>query len=151
MRVSGDWDEQRVRSYLEEAVVPVRLATHTPAGGPWLLSLWYRFRAGSLWCATHAAADVVEYIDADDRVAFEVSTNDPPYRGVRGAGRASVEPDPEKELLRALLDRYLGGAEGDLAEALLAPEREEVRIEIDPAKVYAWDFSDRMDEEKQHK
>lgn len=144
MRVSGDWEAERVREYLESAVVPVRLATNTESGSPWMLSLWYRFEEGSLWCATRADADVVDYVEADDRVAFEVSTNEPPYMGVRGAGRATITPDAEKELLRGLLERYLGGTDSELAEGLLAPGRDEVRIEIDPGKVYAWDFSGRM-------
>jgi nitroimidazol reductase NimA-like FMN-containing flavoprotein (pyridoxamine 5'-phosphate oxidase superfamily) len=144
MRVSGTWDEPRTRDYLRTAVVPARLATHTPSGGLWMLSLWYTFVDGSLQCATSADADVVGYLRADPEVAFEVSTNEPPYRGVRGAGEATVEPDPEKALLRELLERYLGGTDSALAADLLDPDRDEVRIRVEPERVYSWDFTDRM-------
>jgi nitroimidazol reductase NimA-like FMN-containing flavoprotein (pyridoxamine 5'-phosphate oxidase superfamily) len=104
----------------------------------------YRYRDDALWCATSASADVVGYLRHDDAVAFEVSENEPPYRGVRGDGTATVEPDPGKELLRALLERYLGGTDSGLAAWLLREDREEVRVRIDPDRAYAWDYSDRM-------
>jgi len=143
---TGEWDRAGVAAYLADARVPIRLACRTPAGGLWMLSLWYRFDADAerLVCATSANANVVEYLRADDGVAFEVSDNDPPYRGVRGNGRATIGPDEGKAVLRSLLERYLGGTESSLADRLLAPDREEVVIELDPKRVYSWDFSERM-------
>jgi len=145
---TGEWDRAGVTAFLADATVPVRVACRTPAGGLWMLSLWYRFDADdeTLVCATSAAADVVEYLRDDDGVAFEVSTNDPPYRGVRGSGRATITPDEDKAVLRGLLERYLGGTDSTLAERLLAPERDEVAIRIDPARLYSWDFTERMQE-----
>lgn len=144
MNVNGAWSEAEATAFLESSTAPVRLACHTDGGRLWMLSLWYRYRDGRLECATSASADVVEYLRRDDAVAFEVSTNDPPYKGVRGNGTADIEPDPEKELLRALLERYLGGTDNDLADMLLDEGRKEVQILIDPAKVYTWDFTNRM-------
>ena len=142
--VAGDWTRERAETFLETQAIPVRLACRTPAGGLWMLSLWYRYRDGRLECATGANANVVEYLRADPTVAFEVSTNDPPYRGVRGAGTADLAPDEDKDVLGALLERYLGGTDNDLAERLLSPDREEVRIAVDVERAYTWDFSDRM-------
>ena len=143
---TGEWDRAEVAAYLTDATVPLRLACRTPAGGLWMLSLWYRFDADDerLVCATSADADIVEYLRADDGVAFEVSGNDPPYCGVRGNGQATISPDGEKAVLRDLLERYLGGTESALADRLLAPEREEVAIDLDPRRLYSWDFADRM-------
>jgi len=84
------------RSVLDERTIPIRLATHTPGGGLWMLSLWYRCRDGRLECVTGASATVVEYLREDPEVAFETSTNDLPYRGVRGAGTTSIAPDEDK-------------------------------------------------------
>jgi hypothetical protein len=143
---TGAWDRAGVAAFLEETRVPIRLACRTPSGGLWMLSLWYDFDADAerFVCSTAATADVVDYLDADDGVAFEVSTNDPPYRGVRGSGRATVTPDEGKTVLRDLLERYLGGTDSPLAGRLLAPDRDEVTISIDPGRWYSWDFSDRM-------
>jgi hypothetical protein len=108
-----------------------------------MLSLWYQYRDGAFHCATGADADVVRYLSADPGVSFEVSDNDPPYKGVRGAGTATVE-DGGKDQLETLLKRYLGGTDNDLADRLLDANREEVRIRIEPTKLYTWDFTDRM-------
>jgi len=144
MEPTGAWDRERTETFLESETIPIRLSCHTQADVLWMLSLWYLYRDDALWCATSASADVVDYLTGDDRVAFEISTNDPPYKGVRGNGTASIEADPDKTVLKELLERYLGGTDSPLAERLLSPERDEVRIRIDPAKMYTWDFSERM-------
>lgn len=110
-----------------------------------MLSLWYRYQDGQFEMATAANAEVVRYLRADADVAFEVSTNKPPYRGIRGAGTASIEPDENKAVLGDLIERYLGGTDSELARYLLGADREEVRIIVNPSKLYSWDYSDRMD------
>jgi nitroimidazol reductase NimA-like FMN-containing flavoprotein (pyridoxamine 5'-phosphate oxidase superfamily) len=142
--VRGAWSSAQLEAFLDEATVPFRLAARTPSDFPWIVPLWYVYRDGAFHCATGRSADIVGFLDRDDRLGFDVSTNDPPYRGVRGSGEATIEPDPEKELLREVLNRYLGGTESSLADRLLAADREEVRIEIDPSKLVTWDYSDRM-------
>jgi len=145
-RPAGAWDAAETEAFLDSATVPLRLSCHANGESLWMLSLWFLYRDDALWCATSANADVVDYLADDDHVAVEISTNDPPYKGVRGNGAASVEADPEKALLRELLARYLGGTDSALADRLLSPERDEVRIRIDPNRLYTWDFSDRMSE-----
>ena len=158
MKIRGSRSHDDIAAFLETQTIPVRLGCQTPAGHPWMVSLWYRRRSNEadesgsndetdgwvLECATSADADVVTYLRETPQVSFEVSTNDPPYAGVRGRGKASLEPDPEKEVLRDLLERYLGGTESELARTLLDEDREEVTIAIEPAVVYGWDFSGRM-------
>ena len=156
MQIRGSLSPAAIASFLEESTVPVRLSCRTPADHLWMCSLWYRLEetdAGAdssdhdgwrLQCATSASADIVSFLEADPEVAFEVSTNEPPYAGVRGRGTASIDPDPEKETLRDLLERYLGNTESELAGELLDDGREEVTIAIEPATVYGWDFAERM-------
>jgi hypothetical protein len=141
---TGPWSPEQTREYLEERTVPVRVATRTPDGRLWMLSLWYLFRDGALWCATSASADVVAFLEADPGVAFEVSENEPPYMGVRGSAEATLSPDEDKSLLRELLARYLGGTDSALARRLLDADREEVRIRLDPTRTHTWDYSERM-------
>jgi len=143
-RPAGAWDATETEAFLGSATVPIRLSCHANRESLWMLSLWFLYRDDAFWCATSADADIVDYLADDDHVAFEISTNEPPYKGVRGNGTASVEPDEEKTLLRELLARYLGGTDSDLADRLLSPDREEVTISIDPDRLYTWDFSDRM-------
>ncbi|WP_312909194.1 pyridoxamine 5'-phosphate oxidase family protein [Natronosalvus caseinilyticus] len=144
MKIRDSFSRAEIDDYLDEATVPIRLACHTPAGRLWMLSLWFQYRDGVFRCATGADADVVRYLEHDSSVAFEVSTNDPPYAGVRGSGTATVDPDPEKAVLRELLERYLDGTDSRLARSLLEKDRNEVTITVDPDVVYGWDFSERM-------
>ncbi|ELY47093.1 pyridoxamine 5'-phosphate oxidase family protein [Natronorubrum bangense] len=153
MHVRGTLSQSAITSFLEETTAPVRVACRTPQDHLWMCSLWYRLAdestetSGDDWrlqCATSAGADIVSFLEADSEVAFEVSTNDPPYTGVRGRGTATIEPDPEKETLQMLLERYQVGPKSDLARNLLREERDEVTITVEPAVVYGWDFSDRM-------
>jgi nitroimidazol reductase NimA-like FMN-containing flavoprotein (pyridoxamine 5'-phosphate oxidase superfamily) len=109
-----------------------------------VLSLWYLYEGGKLYCATQQSARVVAYLEHDDRCAFEVASERPPYCGVRGQGRAAVNAARGGEILERLLVRYLGGTDGDLARGLLAKRENEVAIVIEPVKVFTWDFSQRM-------
>ena len=142
--VTGAWTTTEAEEFLQSVKIPIRLATRRPDASLWMVSLWYRYRDGSFECATWAEADVVGYLRNDSEVAFDVSTNHPPYRGVRGSGHAALARDSDKELLRALLLRYLGGTDSRLGRWLLDEAREEVRIRIRPRTVYSWDYTDRM-------
>lgn len=144
LEFSGVWSPDEVERFLTETTVPIRLACRTPGDDLWMLSLWYEYVGDEFRCATGADADIVEFLRSTADVAFEVSTNDPPYRGVRGRGTASIGPDHDKAQLTRLLDRYLGGTDSSLAESLLSPDRAEVHIRITPEKLYSWDFSERM-------
>jgi nitroimidazol reductase NimA-like FMN-containing flavoprotein (pyridoxamine 5'-phosphate oxidase superfamily) len=141
---TGVWSAAEVEAFLERTTVPLRLACTTPSGRLWMVSLWFRYRDGTIRCATSSRADVVRYLREDPHVAFEVSTNDPPYSGVRGNGTATVEPDADKETLRTLLERYLGGTDSAFARRLLSSDREEVALRVEPDRMYSWDFTDRM-------
>ena len=142
--VEGAWSESQVATFLGEALVPVRLACHHASDGLWMLSLWYQYDDGRLRCPTSRQSAVAGFLRRSDAVAFEVSTNRPPYMGVRGKGVASLAPDEDKRLLRDLLERYLGGTDSDLAALLLAEDREELVITVEPERLYTWDFTDRM-------
>ncbi|MFB6210431.1 MAG: pyridoxamine 5'-phosphate oxidase family protein [Halobacteriales archaeon] len=143
--VDGAWTEDRLAEFLTETRIPIRLATHRRDGSMWIVALWYRYRNGMFECATGANADIVRFLRADAAVGFDISTNQPPYRGVRGHGTASLSVDTDKTTLRALIERYLGDIESPLAEWLLDADREELHIRIDPEELYSWDYSDRME------
>ncbi|MFB6222886.1 MAG: pyridoxamine 5'-phosphate oxidase family protein [Haloarcula sp.] len=142
--LSGPRSREEVDQFLGDETVPLRLGCRTPAERPWMLSLWYRFADGVFECATGADAEVVTYLEHDPKVSFEISTNDPPYCGVRGNGTASITDVEDKTLLKELLERYLGGTDSTLGERLLDPDRREVRITIIPDRLHTWDYSDRM-------
>ena len=133
-----------IEKYLQETKIPIRLSCVMESGWPAVLSLWYLFEKGSLYCATPENAKVVSYLRAEPRCSFEVASDQPPYCGVRGRAVATVDPGRGVEILERLLYRYLGGINKPLAKKLLGRPRPEVAIRLDPQSFYTWNFSDRM-------
>jgi nitroimidazol reductase NimA-like FMN-containing flavoprotein (pyridoxamine 5'-phosphate oxidase superfamily) len=146
MRRKGPWSTERIERFLRDVRVPVRIACNGSSGHPVLASLWFIPIDGKLWCATQRGADVVSLLRRDPRCAFEVSVESPPYRGVRGPGLATLHDDRGEEILRALIERYLGSSRSQLASFLLARVEHETAIAIEPNALVSWDYQERMGE-----
>lgn len=131
--------------YLNKARIPIRLSCATESGWPFVLSLWYLYRDGLLYCATVEDARVVKYLENEPRCGYEIAADLPPYCGVRGQARARIDPELGPEILQALLIRYLGNTENSLAEGLLKDVDREVAIILDPINCFQWDFTPRME------
>ncbi len=144
LRSSSAWTVERVEGFLHTSVIPARLACLGGDGFPLLCSLWYVYRDGVLWCATHESSALARRLAADGRCAFEVAPNEPPYRGVRGQARAQLDAALGAEILGELLDRYLGGRDSQLARWLLGRSAGELAIRIEPTWVSSWDYTVRM-------
>lgn len=134
----------QIEGYLKAVRIPLRLACTTPSGWPAVVSLWFRYRDGRLYCATQRSARVVSYLQTDPRCGFEIAADAPPYCGLRGRAVARIDDRIGLEVLEQLLERYLGGTDNALARNLLAKADNEVAILLEPVKVFTWDFSDRM-------
>ena len=80
----------------------------------------------------------------DPNCAFEISADQPPYRGIRGSGRAELIAPAAGELLPKLLDRYSIARNSQLATWLLARVDQEVAVRIDNLVITSWDYSSRM-------
>ncbi|MGE0827344.1 MAG: pyridoxamine 5'-phosphate oxidase family protein [Candidatus Binatia bacterium] len=147
-RVKGStpqvWSQETIAAFLQQLCIPIRLASVTATGWPVVLSLWYLYENGRFYCATQKTAKIVAHLKREPRCAFEVAGDQPPYRGVRGQGKARVTSNGGAELLERLLKRYLNSTDSPLATSLLARSADEVIIEIEPVAVSTWDFTDRM-------
>ena len=133
-----------VKTYLEAANIPLRLACTTRSGWPVAVSLWFKHKNGKLFCATQKSARVVAYLKNDPRCAFEVAADLPPYCGVCGQAIAHIDESNGLKILEQLLVRYLGGLDSELARSLIVKSENEVAIILKPVKIYTWDFSNRM-------
>lgn len=133
-----------LKTYLNVTRIPMRLACATQTGWPMVVSLWYLYQDGQLFCATQKTSRVVSYLQHDPRCAFEIAADLPPYCGVRGQAMARIEDDLGVLVLERLLDRYLGGLDNNLARGLLSNSHNEVAIVLEPVQIYRWDFSNRM-------
>jgi nitroimidazol reductase NimA-like FMN-containing flavoprotein (pyridoxamine 5'-phosphate oxidase superfamily) len=146
VKPKGPWSNAEVQRFLEDAEIPVRLACNGADGHPLLVSLWFVPEDGVLWCATQRDAAVASVLLRDPRCAFEVSVESPPYCGVRGKAIARLHDERGEEVLRRLIQRYLGGSDSKLARFLLDRVDQEIAIAIEPETLLSWDFRERMGE-----
>jgi len=133
-----------IEHFLQESKIPLRLSCVMESGWPAVLSLWYLFDGGSLFCATPETARIVSYLRAEPRCSFEVASDQPPYCGVRGRAIAVIDRERGVEILERLLFRYLGDVDNPLAKKLLGRTGFEVAIRLEPQNFYTWNFTNRM-------
>lgn len=147
LRRTSAWSLAELEAFLNHSVIPLRLGI-AGTDGPLIVPLWYCYQAGILWCATHRDAHVVRAVAEHPLCAIDISTNDVPYRGVRGAGSVAVVAERGSEWIEVLVQRYLGGTDSKLAHWLLGRREEEVALRIEPHWLTSWDFSGRMSDVK---
>lgn len=138
------WSETAVVEFLETFKGPVRIAATTEFGFPLICSLWYQHWEGTLLCATQRRAALAQHLARDGRCAFELSTNEPPYFGLRGRGVASISSEGAPEILEQVASRYLGEEDSPFRQWLRNRAEDEVCIRIEPAWMTTWDYRNRM-------
>jgi nitroimidazol reductase NimA-like FMN-containing flavoprotein (pyridoxamine 5'-phosphate oxidase superfamily) len=143
--LKGPWNDTEVREYLIDSDIPMRLSCIGADGFPRVISVWFNYREDRIYCVSHQDSSLIRLLQRSEKVGFEVAPNIPPYQGVRGQGIArllvdkSAEPD-----LTNLLARYTGGSGNKLSNWLLDRVNEEVLIEIEPLRLFSWDYRERM-------
>ncbi|MFT4919619.1 MAG: hypothetical protein ACI8RU_002241 [Zhongshania aliphaticivorans] len=130
--------------FLNNSLVPIRLAAIDKDGFPVICSLWFIYQEGELLCASHASAKIIRLLKANPNCAFEVSVNSVPYKGVRGKAIASLKSDSEGVVLSSLIARYLGDSQPGLSQWLLGRRADEYAIHLKITSQSDWDFSARM-------
>ncbi|MEP1469789.1 MAG: pyridoxamine 5'-phosphate oxidase family protein [Halieaceae bacterium] len=145
--LKGPWNEEQVASFLETAVIPMRLAAVGKDGFPRVVSVWFCYLDGELLCASHSGSPLVSLLRNNPRAGFEIAPNEPPYHGVRGQGTVVMSPEGAGATLEHLIQRYLGNADSGLAQWLLSRKDEELLISLRPERVFSWDYRERMSEE----
>lgn len=140
----GLLDASGVHAYVDNTPIPLKLSVLTESGWPLLCSLWVVSDGETLLLATKASAKVVECLTRDPRCAFELSSEQPPYVGIRGRALATIDPSRGRDVLDQLLLRYLGSLDVPLAKQLRGDADQEVAIVLDLQMVFSWDFTKRM-------
>ena len=140
----GSWTGHEIETFLSETCVPLRLS-FVSRNGLLIVPVWFEYQAGHLWSCSPNDSLLVKALRKNPEVAFDVSTNDLPYRGVRGRGVSHCSTAADNSALERLLQRYLAGTDNPLARWLLNRTGEEAVIAIEPSWLTSWDFSGRME------
>ena len=134
----------RDKKDLVNLIVPLRLSCLTTSGWPMIIPLWFKFLIDRFYCATQQNAKIISYLKKDARCAFEISSENPPYRGIRGQGKTIIKKELGIEILETVIEKYIEKKNANLRKYLLKRKENEVAIEIIPTKVFYWDYSNRM-------
>ena len=144
MQLAGPWSAAQIDDFLAMAVIPLRLGVLASDGAPLVLSLWFLPLDGALWCATPRHAHVATLLQRNAKCAFEIAADQPPYKGVRGKGIASLHDDRGADVLQQLLQRYAIAPASKLSQLLTGRAELETAIRIRPDRITSWDFTERM-------
>lgn len=142
---SSAWSEAEIRSFLTASTIPLRIATSTD-GYPTLCSVWYMFdeKNDDLLCVSHENSQLVADLMANEKCAFEIAPNEPPYCGVRGKAVVTLSKEHARETLSTVIPRYLGNTDSRLAKWLIGRSAEEYVLRLTPVQLTSWDYSERM-------
>lgn len=133
-----------IDQYLHNSIIPIRLACINSVNWPITISLWYVYMDNKIFCATQRSAKIVEYLSKNTKCGFEIASDNPPYKGVRGYGNVKLDDDRGKEILDIIIKKYLKDTNSSLAKFLISRNENEVAIEIQPVNMFSYDYSNRM-------
>ena len=140
----GSWTGADIEAFFDRSRIPLRLSLMTK-NGLLIVPVWFEYRAGCFLSCSPDSSLLVTSLRDNPEVAFDLSTNDFPYQGVRGRGVAQCSVATDKVVLENLLQRYVAGTDNALAEGLLGRSSAEAIISIELTWLTSWDFSSRMD------
>ena len=124
--------------------IPIRVAFTNNDGIPNVISLWFVQIENKIFCATQKSAKIVQYLKKNPVCGFEIASDKPPYKGVRGNGPTKILDDLGQDILQILIKKYLGEKESELSKFLKSNSHTEVAIEITPQNLFYYDYSARM-------
>lgn len=139
----GSWSGSQIAGFLATARIPLRLSLMT-SKGMLIVPLWFEYLDNRLRSCSPEGSHLVRSLVQHPDVAFDLSTNDLPYRGIRGRGVARCSRAKDNAPLERLLQRYLTSTDNKLAQRLLSRTEPEAVIEIEIEWLTSWDFSSRM-------
>jgi len=139
-------DSTEINRFIPDVKIPIRIAFIKPNGIPGVISLWYTYNDGKIYCATQKTAKIVSYLQKNSVCGFEIAADNPPYKGIRGEGTVKILNDKGTDFLEILMDKYLGEKDSTLSKFLRDNSKTEVAIQITPHKIFNYDYSKRMND-----
>ena len=137
-------DRDEIGRSIPDTKIPIRVAFIKSNGAPGVVSLWYVYNDGKIYCAAQKTAKIVSYLKKNPLCGFEIAADKPPYKGMRGEGTARILNETGAYVLDLLMEKYLGEKESTLSKLLRNNSKTEVAIEITPQKIFNYDYSKRM-------
>tara|TARA_Y100000814_G_C12244923_1_gene372923 strand:+ start:321 stop:815 length:495 start_codon:yes stop_codon:yes gene_type:complete len=140
----GALSGEAISNFLKTAIIPMRLSLVSPKG-PMIVALWFQFSGQEIRCCSPKDSLVVRSLQTISEIAFDISSNEIPYVGVRGRGKAELTQLGAAEQLDKLIEKYVYDPNHPLPTWLRKRAAQESMITITPTWLHGWDFSSRME------
>ena len=139
------WNKQELQDFLVSSKIPIRISVLDDEY-PLICSVWFEYLDEKLVIVSHEDSKLAKTLLRQRKCGFEIASNDPPYKGVRGKADVVAEAEGSGDTLRRVIQRYLGGTNQKLASWLLSRVEHEVKFTLHPTWVTSWDYSERMEQ-----
>ena len=139
------WSQQELQDFLVSTKIPIRISVLDDEY-PLICSVWFEYADSKLIIVSHEESKLAKTLLRQRKCGFEIATNDPPYRGVRGKANVDAELGGSEDTLRRVIQRYLGETNQKLASWLLSRVEHEVKFTLHPTWVTSWDYGERVEQ-----
>ena len=137
-------DMKQINKFIQDVKIPIRVSFIKSNNVPAIISLWYVWNSGKIYCAVQKSAKIVAYLQKNPICGFEIAADKPPYKGIRGEGTVQILNETGAYVLDLLIDKYLGEKESTLSKFLKNNSKTEIALQITPQKIFNYDYSERM-------
>ena len=129
-----------------ESKLTLQLATTDEKGEPNIQPVWFYYDKdeGKLLIITSKVAKKTQNLRNRPTIYFSIDDANPPYKGVKGKGNATIVEDPNRIVPRAekISIKYLGTLDHPAAKEMADRSKngEGILVEISPKFFSTWDF-----------
>ena len=133
-----------IKKLIPDLKIPIRVGFIQSDDMPTVISLWYTYNDGKIYCASQKTAKIISYLKKNPVCGFEIAADTLPYKGMRGTGTVQILNETGAYVLDLLMEKYLGEKESNLSKFLRNNSKTEVAIEITPKQIFTYNYSKRM-------
>ena len=116
--------EEEIKNFLGNSKLNFHIGTFDNKGDPNIHPTWYYFDVNSnkFYIETSKNSKKIENIERKNLVYYCVDEPNPPYKGVRGKGKAKIHEDIDHNIPIAekIMVKYLGGLAHPMATSLMS-------------------------------
>ena len=129
-----------------ESKLTLQLATTDEKGEPNIQPVWFYYDKdeGKLLIITSKVAKKTQNLRNRPTIYFSIDDENPPYKGVKGKGNATIVEDPNRIVQQAekISVKYLGTLDHPAAKEMADRSKngEGILVEISPKFFSTWDF-----------
>ncbi len=96
------WNQKQLKEFLVSSKIPMRVSV-LDGDYPLVCSVWFEYLDGKLVIVSHRESKLAKVLVSQRKCGFEIASNNPPYRGVRGKADVLYELGNSEGTLRRII------------------------------------------------